>query len=1174
MPRLNWLHLTDLHCGMSGQEHRWPNVREAFFEDLKKQHEKSGPWQVVFFTGDLVQRGTPDEFRKLNDLLATIWEHLGELGSHPILLPIPGNHDLVRPSAKSPVVRLLAKWADNEEIHEEFWEDTESDYRKVVEGAFANYVEWRDRCPFLGGLKIQRGLLPGDFSATLENDGLRLGVVGLNTTFLQLTGGPYEGRLALNSRQLHAACGGDGVKWVGQHNVSLLMTHQPPSWLDTHSRREEYAEVAPAGRFTLHLFGHMHEHLIHGESSGGGPERHLWQGCSLFGLEKFGEGDGEVSRSHGYAAGSIEVVKGSGFVRTWPRVARRDDVNGWRIVADHEHFILEEDGGTRRRQVEVNTRKASKGIDLQVNDLSHPESFAPPEQATLTAGAGSGGGWPYPYDDPSLREYCGALMQNHGYIRFVEIPFLKDVSDIEIENLYVVPRFSGQEIHADTSPDTWPERFDAIESLLKHRRLVLLGDPGSGKSTLVSSLTWQMSRPKPYQPNRWAWGFGGLVPLPIILRELKLKADITWEGLLDAFLEHRIGKLLQNRERVEALLRSGRAFVLLDGLDELGSVAVRRKLREAVHTGMSEYQESYWLLTSRIVGYEQVPFHLGGDLPSGGEAAEGEEPQGARRGMTQVADLLYLSPFSDEQIKEFSHNWYTQHEKDPSLIKEREEDLVSAIKDNEGTQRLARIPYLLTLMALIHHKNAKLPHGRTELYGRIAAAYLESIDFRRDLDQLPYSLEQKKRWLAEVAYRMQLRRNTHPQSESGQRELLVGAGDVREWLTKAMSESGAENAAQEANTLLDYFARRSGLLLPRGEGQFAFMHLSLQEYFAACYLEPRLTASRFSPIRKNVEPTDEALHAWANNSNWVETFLLLFELLAGKTPQESEGLLEHLFGDRLENDGHEDQSTAARLLAEIAIDHYVTISAEARKRMRGRCWRWVFSAAMRPEFALSPVPSRKNTDPVTVFNFMRNSVVARILLLESKGDLAKAWRAAGISAAELRTKVRQLNLYECSNVTDLKPLAALSNLRDLDITECTSVTDLRPLAEMKNLQALALDSLDPAYLAPLSLLNNLKVLDIRSTGAGIDLSPLSHLSNLVELHLHGFGEIDLTPLADLPKLKFLCTGSVDRPVIPPKLRRRLSKDNPFPLGEELEEDDSPAKQTRKGRSVKRGRRKS
>ena len=56
-------------------------------------------------------------------------------------------------------------------------------------------------------------------------------------------------------------------------------------------------------------------------------------------------------------------------------------------------------------------------------------------------------------------------------------------------------------------------------------------------------------------------------------------------------------------------LAEGQAFVLLDGIDELGDRETARKnLRSAVFDGMARYPDCRWLLTSRIVGYDEVPF--------------------------------------------------------------------------------------------------------------------------------------------------------------------------------------------------------------------------------------------------------------------------------------------------------------------------------------------------------------------------------------------------------------------------------------------------------------------------------------------------------------------------------------------------------------------------------------
>ena len=99
---------------------------------------------------------------------------------------------------------------------------------------------------------LNNSILPGDFSVTFEKVGAKLGIVGLNTSFLQLTNVNYEGKLALHAHQFHQACGGDGVAWAKQHHVCLLLTHHPPSWLDLESQQSLTGEIEAHGRFAVH----------------------------------------------------------------------------------------------------------------------------------------------------------------------------------------------------------------------------------------------------------------------------------------------------------------------------------------------------------------------------------------------------------------------------------------------------------------------------------------------------------------------------------------------------------------------------------------------------------------------------------------------------------------------------------------------------------------------------------------------------------------------------------------------------------------------------------------------------------------------------------------------------------------------------------------------------------
>ena len=213
---------------------------------------------------------------------------------------------------------------------------------------------------------VRNGLLPGEFSALLDlANGARVGVVGLNTTFLQLADGNYTERLALDVRQFNYACtgtpDGDGAGWAAAHDVCLLMTHQGFDWLDPRSQKEAYPGINPAGRFAVHLFGHMHENVVRGNSSGGGAVLWEWQGNSLFSMEPFGDPP-KVERRHGYSAGTIEFdfVQSTASLRHWPRKAVDKGVNGWDFDRDTESCVLDklkDDGGTEAMPLRLRPRK-------------------------------------------------------------------------------------------------------------------------------------------------------------------------------------------------------------------------------------------------------------------------------------------------------------------------------------------------------------------------------------------------------------------------------------------------------------------------------------------------------------------------------------------------------------------------------------------------------------------------------------------------------------------------------------------------------------------------------------------------------------------------------------------------------------------------------------------------
>jgi 3',5'-cyclic AMP phosphodiesterase CpdA len=104
----NWLHLSDLHWNMDGQDILWPNVQDKFYESLTEIYDRCGPWNAVLFTGDLVQRGVPEQFVKLQEkVLDPLFAHIERLQpERPVFLAVPGNHDLEWPKEELPSAAL------------------------------------------------------------------------------------------------------------------------------------------------------------------------------------------------------------------------------------------------------------------------------------------------------------------------------------------------------------------------------------------------------------------------------------------------------------------------------------------------------------------------------------------------------------------------------------------------------------------------------------------------------------------------------------------------------------------------------------------------------------------------------------------------------------------------------------------------------------------------------------------------------------------------------------------------------------------------------------------------------------------------------------------------------------------------------------------------------------
>ena len=120
-------------------------------------------------TGDLTQRGAPEEFTRLNHNLAQRVATPQDPRLHAEPPRRPGNHRPHPPRPQRPESLVLARWADFPEVQVDFWRDKTSPYRALVRASLRQLPAWDQQQPFLRAAAKARHVA-GDFSSVLTRD--------------------------------------------------------------------------------------------------------------------------------------------------------------------------------------------------------------------------------------------------------------------------------------------------------------------------------------------------------------------------------------------------------------------------------------------------------------------------------------------------------------------------------------------------------------------------------------------------------------------------------------------------------------------------------------------------------------------------------------------------------------------------------------------------------------------------------------------------------------------------------------------------------------------------------------------------------------------------------------------------------------------------------------------
>jgi formylglycine-generating enzyme required for sulfatase activity len=372
-------------------------------------------------------------------------------------------------------------------------------------------------------------------------------------------------------------------------------------------------------------------------------------------------------------------------------------------------------------------------------------------------------------------------------------------------------------------------RVPVLEALAHHPRLVLLGAPGAGKSTLAAYLALSLGEAAQGKKKSLArlgkwWKAGPLPPVRIALREFaaslpkkatKGRAQHLWD-FLAAELK-RLGLTTPTADALQQTARDSGALFLLDGLDEAREASTRDRVLEAVtEFAATAGEHSRFLLTTRPYAWEQAT------------TAQADWPVSY-----QLAD------FSPEQIETFIGHWFQAVHHvgwiGEAEAEEKTKNLRQAVKRTD-IQPLASNPLLLTLMATLLANRYRLPDDRADLYDEVVKLLLqrwaETTGADRGLlDALNVpglTLDHVREVMQQLAY------DAHAACPGLEGVANINEGKLIAALRPLLGDAG------KAELALDYIEKRAGLLLGQGpkgeERQYTFPHRTFQEYLAACWL--------------------------------------------------------------------------------------------------------------------------------------------------------------------------------------------------------------------------------------------------------------------------------------------------------------------------------------------------
>lgn len=381
-------------------------------------------------------------------------------------------------------------------------------------------------------------------------------------------------------------------------------------------------------------------------------------------------------------------------------------------------------------------------------------------------------------------------------VKFTDLKKAKYTSDIFIElDLFLYPR----RVRIDKTETVPSVPLENIFSHSRYAHIVLLGQPGAGKTTSVQHLCQLLLHDEEFCADRFD------IPILIKCRDLNSVPHAGRSTVLVDQIFSILGLKLEvppapivtdvrglKQKLAVSVLDELRVLLMIDGFDEFTDMDYRVEIIEELSHIALHLNKSTMIVTSRT-----------GDF------------------VYDIKNTVQyeICPLSKQQISTFAERWLAD--------KSKASDFLSRVYSSPFADTAIR-PLTLAHLCAIYERIGKIPDKPKTIYKKIVNLLLEEWDQQRTVKRTSkyahFEIDRKFEFLCQLAYVL----------TTSLQKTAFAESDLKTVYRQIYRDY--DLIGNEIQQVISEIESHTGLMVQSGYEEYEFAHKSLQEYLAAEYL--------------------------------------------------------------------------------------------------------------------------------------------------------------------------------------------------------------------------------------------------------------------------------------------------------------------------------------------------